>query len=567
MTAPITARGETEKMSSPEYQEDRESTVDLREYVATLKARRWTILVVTVLVTGAAIGLSAITTPKYTATSRVLVEVPRLESGFPQVVNLETERQIVDSEPVAALALEGLDSQTNVGGLLAGLSVSAPLEAEVLEISFTSTDPTFARDAANAFASAYIVFKRERQTSELSAEEDALEKRVEDAEAQLAQITADLQAAEANENSSLITTLENNRTSLIARIGVLQQQLDDLQASRPERVTAGEVIENAGVPSAPSSPNYINNTLLGLLLGIALGVGLALVRERLDDRFRGRDDVERLTGAPVLAAIPRFRPEKKSDKPNLVAFVNPKGTTSEAYRSLRTNLLFITGMQKTKSVLVTSAQAGEGKTITSANLAIVLAQAGSRVILVSADLRRPTLGKQFNLDRGAEGMSNWLAGGQSTDLWGMIRDPGIKNLRILPSGPVPPNPAELLTSPRFVELVRLLEENSDYVLFDSAPVLAVADSSIISSRVGTTLVVIDASSTHRTAVRHAVTELNRVGGAIAGTVLNSLDASATPYYYGPYVYDYSSEESLAAEGNGNEPQKAAKQRGLLRRRP
>lgn len=552
--------------SSPTEHDDRETTIDLREYIATLKARRWTVLVGTVLVMGIAIGFSAMQTPKYTATARVLVEIPLLETGVPQLVNLETERQLVDSQTVAAIASEELGVEGTEEDLLRGLTVTAPPEAEVLEISYTSTDPAFARDATNAFAEAYIAFKRNRQTASLTEEQEALDERIDSAEEQLAQITEQLEQAEAAQNDALVTTLENNRTSLIARIGVLQQQLDDLQASRPDRVAVGEVIEIAALPKNPSSPNYVTNVVLGLFLGLALGIGLALLRERLDDRFRGRDDVERLTGAPVLATVPRFRPEKRTATPTLVAAIRPKGTTSEAYRTLRTNLLFITGMENQKSILVTSAQAGEGKTVTAANLGLVLAQAGNRVILISADLRRPTLEKQFGIER-EPGLSNWLAKTDGVDLWSLIRDPGIPNLRILPCGPVPPNPAELLTSSRFDSALKQLEANADYILLDSAPVLAVADASIISSRVGVTLVVIDASSTHRTAVQHAVTELHRIGGRIAGTVLNSLDPSSSPYYYGPYHYDYSGIENVASEANGDgSSHEGSGRRGLLRRR-
>ena len=554
--------------SSPiEQHADHEPTIDLREYLAIVKTRKWTILVVTILVLGAAIGLSAAQTPMYTAQARVLVEIPLLESGQPQLVNLETESQLVGSETVADLAQDALGVEDDLDSLLEGLDVTARPGTEVLEIAYTSTDPAFAQDAANAFASSYITFKRERQTGDIVAEENALQQRIRNAEAQLAQITEQLSLAESDGSEALAVTLENNRTSLIARIGILQQQLDDVQASRPDRIAAGEVIESADVPRSPSSPRYLTNAVMGLLLGLALGVGVALLRERLDDRFRGRDDVEKLTGAPVLATVPRFRPEKRSKTPNLVAEIRPKGTTSEAYRSLRTNLLFITGMESAKSLLVTSAQAGEGKTVSAANLALVLAQAGNRVILVSADLRKPTLEKQFGIDRDP-GLSNWLASKDGADVWALIRDPGVRNLRILPSGPIPPNPAELLTSPRFETLVKLLEGNADYVLFDSAPVLAVADSSIIASRVDLTLVVVSAADTHRTAVQHAVTELHRVGGRIAGTVLNNLDPSVSPYYYGPYVYEYADENAVAAETNGENPDSPpARRKGLLGRRP
>lgn len=525
-----------------------ERTVDLREYVAILRARRWTVALVTMLVAGLAVGLSAIRTPLYSAEARVLVETP-VAAENPLLLNIETERQIVASQPVAALARERLDNSVSLDGLLGAVTVIAPPEASVLSISYTSPDRRFARDAANAFAEAYIAYKRERQTGDFAAEEEALQDRLGSAQRQLATLADEIEAAEEADDEALATTLENTRTALIARVGVLQQRLDDLEATRATRVASGEVIEAAELPTAPSSPNYVTNAILGVLLGVALGVGLAFVRERLDDRFRGREDVERVTGVPVLATIPRFKAPRRHKTPALITVARPKGVSSEAYRGLRTNLLFVAATQGFKSMVVTSAQAGEGKTVTASNLAVVLAQAGSRVILISADLRRPTVERQFGLERTQEGLSTWLASPHGAPPWSLLVNPGMKNLRLLPSGAIPPNPAELLTSPRFAELIPMLEENADFVIFDSPPVLAVADSSIISAQTGGALLVIDSTSTHRSAVRHATAEVQRAGGKLIGCLLNSLDPSSSPYYYGPYRYDYG-EKHAAASDNG-----------------
>lgn len=188
-------------------------------------------------------------------------------------------------------------------------------------------------------------------------------------------------------------------------------------------------------------------------------------------------------------------------------------------------------------MLITSPSAGEGKTISTANLAVALAQAGQRVIVVSGDLRRPAIEDHFNLDKRARsgGLSTFLSG-QDGDLFELIRDPGIQRVRVLPSGPVPPNPAELLASPRLGELVAELEEACDLVLFDSPPLLAVTDSAILASKVRAAILVIDANSTHRSAALRAKEELERNGGVLLGSMLNAFDPASSPYGYGSYGY-------------------------------
>jgi capsular exopolysaccharide synthesis family protein len=214
--------------------------------------------------------------------------------------------------------------------------------------------------------------------------------------------------------------------------------------------------------------------------------------------------------------------------------------------------------------MVTSASAGEGKTVTTANLGVVLAQAGRRVIMVSSDMRRPTLENYFQIDGRDAGLSNWLSSADD-DLWQYLRDPGIPNLRVLPCGPTPSHPAELLSTPQLVELVDLLEKNADLVLFDSPPTLAVADASIIASRVGGIVLVIDTTATHRSAAVAARQHVERAGGTILGTVSNAFDpTSATGYYYSTYEYSESDRDGKSSSNGGGSGAKTGKRRSLLR---
>ena len=529
-------------------QEVAEETIDLREYIAILRARKWSILLVTALVIGATLGFSFSQTPLYTAKAKVLVSGPGSQTTF---INLETEREVAGSQPVAALVQEDLDLDQSLDTLLTRVDVSGITETEVLEINYTSPDPEEAQGVANSFAENYLEHRRNEALEVVLDDQEALQQRIDNASQQLTDLSVDLDEAVESEDQALATTLENQRSILIARLGVLQQQLDDLQTQRSATIPRGQVIETAELPSSPSSPNFTTNGVLAALLGIALGVGLAFLRERLDDRFRGKGDLERLIDAPVLATIPRFRSQRKTSSPGPLAFRTPRGPAAEAYRGLRTNVQFLSLQRGTKSFLVTSPSAAEGKTSTAVNLAAVMAQAGSRVVLVSADLRRPTLEGHFSApsERTNRGLSTWLTT-TGNEVWDLLEDPGIDNIRILPCGPIPANPAELLSSPRLPTLIEFLEANSDFVLFDSPPVLAVADASIIASAVGGALLVVDARNTHRTEALHARQEIERIGGVIVGTVLNSFDPAASPYYYSAYR-DYGSSALPVMELDGS----------------
>jgi capsular exopolysaccharide synthesis family protein len=391
----------------------------------------------------------------------------------------------------------------------------------------------------------------------------AAEASIRSASKEIVRLSDQLKTATGQGDTALANTLETQRNSLYSRLGVLQQRLDDLQPVSSARSGGAVLINSAALPTSPSSPNYMLNAILALLIGLGLGVTVALLRERLDKRFRGRADVERTLRAPVLATIPEYASRKKRGTAfDVVTLTQPKGPASEAYRSLRTNLQYTAMQRGIKSLLVTSAAAGEGKTVTTVNLAFALAHSGQRVIVVSADLRRPTLEKYFGLER-AEGLSSWLVSTDRGDLLNLIQDPGIPNVRVLTSGPIPNNPAELLTSLGVGQLVDTLTANADFVLFDSAPVLGLADAAILASRVDGSLLVVDASTSHSSAGARAKEEIERAGGTIVGCVLNAFDPSTSPSYYyeSPYYYSAAYEGEVETRPSDRAPGETASSSG------
>ena len=527
--------------------------VDLRDYLAVLRARKWTIVLTTLVVIGAALAYSFQQTPLYTSEARLLVKsLPASPNDYYLLPpNLETEGELVSSEPVAQRVAQDLDTNESPSELLDGLSVDSVIDSEVLVIRYTSPDPRFARAAADSFSQSYIDYRVDEALEGLLAAEEAIQQRVDSLREQLADTASEIDEANRLNDTETATTLESEQGVLIARLGVLQQQLDDVQPDRAIRLGGGSIIEAAEVPSSPSSPKHVQSGVVAAALGLALGIGLAFLRERLDDSFRGRTDVVRALQAPALATIPRFKSSKKK-RYQLTSLTEPHASSSEAYRSLRTNIQFLATERETKVLLVTSPGAGEGKTVTSANLSVAFAQAGNAVVLISADLRRPTVESYFGVESGL-GLSDWLLKGEQP-IWDILKAPAdVPNLRVLPAGTIPPNPAELLSSSRMVELIGELKTRADLIIIDSPPTLPVADASILSTHAGGTILVIDAGDTKRSAAMRAKDELERVGAHILGSVLNSYDPSASYSHYDSHAYGgyyYGSPPQVAGNGQG-----------------
>jgi polysaccharide biosynthesis transport protein len=294
------------------------------------------------------------------------------------------------------------------------------------------------------------------------------------------------------------------------------------------------------LPRSPSNPTLVNSGLIGLFVGLFLGLGFAFLRERLDDRLSGRSDLEVAINAPVLSVVPRVAAWRNAKKAYLVSGEEPHSVASESYRTLRTAILFAASQYDVNTLLITSAHEKEGKSATSANLAVVLGQAGKRVIVVSGDLRKPRLQQFFGLSSKRKGLTNLLAGEVTLDQVLVPVDPSPGNVRLLDSGPIPGNPTELLGSDAMRDVMDQLRARADFVIVDIAPVLAVADAMTLARRCDGVLFVADASRSSQGAVTQARQQLEQVGAKIIGGVLHNFDPSKSHSYVGqvetPYAY-------------------------------
>ena len=311
---------------------------------------------------------------------------------------------------------------------------------------------------------------------------------------------------------------------------------EGLEAS-PVKVS---VVRTAEVPDSPVSPRPRLNLALGLLVGLAVGVGAAVLRETLDTSLKGTEEVQAALDLPTLGLI-AFDPD--AGKRPLIVHVDPQSTRAEAFRQLRTNLQFVDVDRKPRSIVVTSSVPQEGKSTTTCNLALALTQAGLRVILVEADLRRPRLASYLGLEN-AIGLTDALVGRAELD--DLLQPWGDGRLQVLASGPTPPNPSELLGSQQMAELLADLESRCDLVLLDAPPLLPVTDAAVLSSHASGAIVVIRSGRTTREQAVRAVQILRAVDTHLYGAVLNMVPTKGPgAEKYGYYGYGYAATGPIA----------------------
>ncbi|HXJ66873.1 MAG TPA: polysaccharide biosynthesis tyrosine autokinase [Actinomycetota bacterium] len=490
---------------------------------AVLSRRRWTIVLIALLVFAVAMVLTMRQTRLYTSTAAVLVD-PTNTGSTTTPPNMATEKQVAESAAVAVLAAKAVHSTDSLLALTRDLTVGVPLDTEILNFSYLDASPRVAQTRAEAFAKAYLEFRAQDAASQLKASTQSIDDRIQTLSDQLGQLYDQEAAARTEAERARIRAEE---TSVISQIGILQQKMSDLtpaQGTQP-----GSIVQDAELPLSPSRPNVPINAFLAIFVGVLLGVGGALAREYTDDRVRNAKILEGLLRTPVFATL---SPVRMSDSPsmNLVVESDPESNAAERFRQLRTNLMFASMQNRASTILITSAREGEGKTFVAANLAVALAKAGKRVILVSADLRRPRIERMFQ-SPSSPGLVDVLLQQASWDQVAQRAD--APNLLLIPSGSRPSNPPELLGSGDMVDLLDELRQTADYVLIDACPLLPVTDAAVLVPACDGVLFVASAKKATRKNIVHAQEQLATLDANILGAALLDAPEEEVGTQYGP----------------------------------
>ena len=500
-------------------------------YLWKLVAQKRLIAVITILIVGAATAHTFVVTPMYRSTATVLVKPVGVNLAVlgpkdpNKLVNLDTETQLVLSSDVAAAAAAKVGGGATASALVRHMKVTPVKNAPAMEISYEGPSPTEARDAAMAFASAYLANRGAEAAALVGSQLESLRADIAQTVTEIRRLGGVIAARRGSaESADARASLRGQEQRLVA----LQTQADAVQF---DNVEPGAIIHAAQVPAKPYSPNGPYDIGLAALLGLAVAIGVALVRDRIDPRVRERSVLEAALGAPLLTVVPPA-PQDDGRSGGVLALSDPDAPGTEAFRALRASVL--AALPDGGTILVASSLPNEGKTTVASNLSVVLAQADKGVVLISADVRKPQLHLLFGVSN-SQGLSTIL-GGARTHLE-CLADTESPNLLVCPAGPLPPNPAEMLQSEGMRELVATLRQTADFVVLDCPPVLAVSDALGLVPIADAVIFVVDAETTKRMAVREASYRLRQVGARIVGGVLNKMPLSAGAYGY-TFGYGY-----------------------------
>jgi capsular exopolysaccharide synthesis family protein len=510
--------------------------VEFRDYLAVIKARRGVIVQAALVVLLVAIVMSVVTPRVYEGEARVLIaESDTGAAIFGAVVSefssqpersLQTQVQLVQMRPLLENTIRRLDLKMTPEDLSEQLVVTSVGQTNIIRVVARHSDAGTAAAIANTVAEEFVSWSQEARRESIQAAAAEVETRLEQAKEQILELGRRIR--DEGKSDELDAALDIATGSYVT----LAEKLEELRINEQLETGSGRVVSPAATPAEPVEPNLLRNILIGIVVGLVFGLSMAFINEYMDDTVKSSAQAEQIFGAPVIGVIPEEKLRKDEGR-RLSVVTDPSSSVAEAYRALRNSLDFINFQQDIKTIVVASAAPGEGKSTVAANLGVSLAQAGKKVVIVECDFRRPTAAQFFRVSH-TIGLSDVLSGAQPVKA--ALQRPGDENVLVLTAGKLPPNPGELLSSPRMGELIETLEEWADWVVLDTPPLLAVADGAAVSRWADGVLMVMKGSTSSRDAARKAAEVLTNVGARVIGGVIWGLEAASAGRGYGYYGY-------------------------------
>ncbi len=516
----------------------------LEDYIDAIRRRKLLVLLCIALALLLAYVFLALRTPDYTATARVVVSPTPVGSVNQSLdrPNLDREVEVIVSDPIAqdAVAILG-DASLDPLGLRREVEAEFEPDSDVIRVSYTSTDPERAADIASAFATAYVNDRVANQSQFYSEQAGVLSDqlatitlRITDLDAELADLEARRQAVallpaddvtrqpELQRIDQARSVVVAERNSQLGEERTAQRELNNIEAELASQLPAAKILREAGVPQVDNGlpQNWVY--LAAVIVGLGGGLVAAFLSIRLDRTAGAARDVELALETSVLGRIPDLGLRSRFEGRNLVMLSRSRSSrhqmSREAYRRLRSTIQFILANEEATAITFTSSMAGEGKSVTAGNLAVALVDAGTQVALINADMRRPTTEILFGIDN-TQGLSEFL-GAATDDLHYVFVDGYDDRLLIVPSGPIPANPGELISSDRFSSMIKDIKDAGYTVIVDTPPVNATADALATSRAVDGAIIVVDGRVTSIPELLSVKRDLDNSGLEVLGAVLN-----------------------------------------------